>query len=262
MKKIISTILLATFIIPNLGVANLANAKEISSKAVVEEKAEIYPIPYPTYSLHLAYPNGGEVLDRNQVQTIKWMLASTNPRDTENYPCKEGEMCIAWPQLPYVKEISIDLYRRIAYKGECLEGEIDGTIKSGKCPGVERKIFVKHIAFANIGDNYYSWKIDNDIPDGKDYIIRISTEPYIYPTVKEENVVTPGERVDYPISVPVPGYLWDESDGTFTITGAITVPVPPVPPTPNLKAIIEALQKIVVELTKIIALLSGMTISQ
>ncbi len=102
----------------------------------------IYPIEY---KVTVVSPNGGEVLDRNTIQTIKWEV--TTPPGIAEVP-------------PFWPEASIDLFRKEYYK--C------GESSDQKCPGVVKSVFVRHIATVNLLDKSYSWRISSDIPNSKD----------------------------------------------------------------------------------------------
>jgi hypothetical protein len=133
-----------------------------------------------------------------------------------------------------------------------------------------RSLFVKHIAFVNVFNNNYLWKISDDIPNGKDYIVRISVGKRFLPCVLPQNTesrnaclreklaVPSGSRPE--IWPPVSRVYWDESDGNFTITGNITPS-----PIPDLTGVIKSLEKLssdlertAKELVNIIAILKGM----
>ena len=141
---------------------------------------------FPIVKIQVLFPNGGEVLDRNQIQTIKWKVEF----EPKSEPFSKER--IFW------RKASIDLLKKV--------------------PDKTQSIFVKHIGTVDLLDTEYYWRITPDIPNGPDYIIRISTGFKILPLIegKEEIKILPPK----PPRVP-PYWEWnfDESDGTFTITG-------------------------------------------
>ena len=201
---------------------------EIPETGVVDEETErcIFPI----FEVKVMSPNGGEVWDRNQIQTIKWEIVA--PSDGE---IEEGKY--------FRPRASIDLFKKVVITMPCPEGET--------CESVEKSVFVRHIATVNLFDRVYSWKITNDIKNGKDYVIRISLGKKIIPIILEKEVIEPEEI--WPIPPKPTWTYWDESDGTFEITGEI----PPLP-VPNLEKVIAILEKIALEIEKAIALLKEM----
>lgn len=193
----------------------------IPETGALDEATErcIYPIEY---KIKVVFPNGGEKLNRNEVQTIKWEIIG--PSEKEKY--------LFWPKA------SIDLFKR-------------------STGSQSKSVFVRHLAVVNLFDQSYSWRITNDIPNGSDYVIRISTGRGIVPIWIQEKTKVPTEikaEKIWPISPPIepkpikPMTIWDESDGTFEITGEIK----PSPVSPNLEEIITTLTKIVEELQKLI----------
>jgi hypothetical protein len=210
----------------------------------------IYPVGV---TFVVVYPNGGETLDRTQIQTIKWALPVASQTTPETKPL--------W------SEASIDLFRRIK-----------GTIACPPCPvgaycfcnpNEETSVFVRHIATVNLFDLNYSWRIAPDIPNGSDYVIRISAGSNIVPIWIQEKEAAPGASISvrpteiWPVP-PSPTNFWDESNGTFTISGEVqpcvcpTCPIPVCPVCPtnqNLEQAIVILQNMIAELQRAIALL-------
>lgn len=231
MKKTVLFFLLTSFILP-FGAANIAQAENLTVQTEKEE-AIPYPYPYPYISVRVLSPNGGETWDRDQLQTIKWEVIKEYPVYAQNQEkvCKENEKCGPyWP-----KNVTIDLYRRLAVI-TCETTQNDQT-KTNCVHSPENTEFVKHIAVADIESRYYSWKITPDIPDGKDYLIRITPQFVVSNKVKTEE---PGSVI-----YPYPNWGWDESDGPFTITTAVH-------PRPDLKPIIKALEEISLNLERAI----------
>lgn len=197
----------------------------------------IYPIGY---RVKVIYPNGGEVLDRNQIQTIRWEVIRPSKEPGPGIP----EMYPFWPM------VSIDLFRKIKVPVICKPCPPEGPCP--ECP-TEESIFVRHIAIANLFDQTYSWKIANDIPNSSDYVIRISIGKGIVPIWIQEKTKVPTLEIRtqeiWPKPPPVRAWIdWDESDGTFEITEEVK-------PIPNLDEVIEILEKIIGELQRAIALL-------
>jgi hypothetical protein len=171
---------------------------------------------FPKVKIQVIFPNGGEVLDRNQIQTIKWKVEI------------EPEVEPYLKERPFWKKASIDLLRRVP--GFCI---------MEPCP--PQSVFVKHIATVDLFDTAYSWQITPDIPNGSDYVIRISTGLRVLPLIEGKT------EIKIPSIVP-PYWEWnaDESDGTFTITGEIQSK-------PDLSEIIKILTEISKNLEKISA---------
>jgi hypothetical protein len=170
---------------------------------------------FPEIEITVISPNGGENWDRTQIQTIKWSATTTLQEvKTERYLWKKG---------------SIDLFRRVT---------VGTTTKS---------VFVKHVANVDLFDGIYSWRITPDIPSGSDYVIRISAGKRIVPLIRAERMkkVSPPEEI-WP-TPPVPPWTlsFDESDGTFTITGQAAQP--------DLSEVIKILEEINRDLERITA---------
>jgi hypothetical protein len=170
---------------------------------------------FPKVKIQVIFPNGGEVLDRNQIQTIRWRV--------EIEPAIEPYL----KEKPFWKKASIDLLRKVP--GFCI---------MESCP--PQSVFVKHIATVDLFDTAYSWKITSDVPNGSDYVIRISTGLRVLPLIEGKT------EIKIPSVVP---HYWewnaDESDGTFTITGEIQSK-------PDLSEIIKILTEISKNLEKIL----------
>ncbi|MGB9598812.1 MAG: peptidoglycan-binding protein [Minisyncoccales bacterium] len=182
---------------------------------------------FPEVKITVISPNGGENWDRNEIQTIKWKV--------EVAP---GEEFL--PEKYIWRKASIDLFKRVN----------------------SESVFVKHIATVDLFATAYSWRITPDIKNGSDYVIRISAGERIVPMIRAERmkkeVVQPPEPVP-----PVPPWklAFDESDGTFTISGEIQ-------PRPDLSEVIKILEEINRDLERITAnlkraldLLKGITIT-
>jgi len=201
----------------------------------------IYPVGR---TFVVVYPNGGETLDRTQIQTIKWEMIAAAQTTPETEPL--------W------SEASIDLFRRVP--SPCASAPCpSGTV----CPPCEAvaSVFIRHIATVNLFDLNYSWKITPDIPNGSDYVIRISTGRNIAPMWIQEKEAAPGASISvrpteiWPVP-PSPTNFWDESNGTFTISGEVRPCVCPICPiSPNLSEVIKILENISAELERTIALL-------
>ncbi len=182
---------------------------------------------FPSYKIRVIFPNGGEVLDRREIHTIKWELPPVAW-------IPEPELRGFWPK------VSIDLFKRITTTPVCPPGEECGT--------EEKSIFVKHIAFVPFWKGSYSWKISSDIPNDSNYVIRITLlQRKILPCI-----VAPDKRACLQQKLlPVPKKHWDESDGTFTIVGQVP------PPNSDIKEVIKILKEIAGQIERAIAILEG-----
>lgn len=215
---------------------------------VVDDATErcIYPVDY---QVKVISPNGGEVWDRNQIQTIRW--EATSPTSTP-----------AYKDYPFWNKASIDLFRKIKITPACGTATSTATSTALSCLPVEQSVFVKHIATADLFDQTYSWRIANSIPNGSDYVVRISIGKNIVPIWSQERALKEIE-IDTPTDIwPVPairGFSWDESDGKFTITGEsnCTCPECPTCNCPNVSEVIKILENITAELNKAMALLKS-----
>jgi hypothetical protein len=209
---------------------------------VIDDATEkcIYPIEY---KLRVLLPNGGESWKRDEIQTIKWEVIAPSGEELKSY--------VFWPKA------SIDLFRRVKVAVLCMV--CPAGQECPPCPPErEESIFVRHITTVNLFDLNYSWRITNDIPNGSDYVIRISIGEGIAPIWIQEKTKVPTVEIKTeeiwppePVS-PKPRIDWDESDGTFEITGEIT-PCPVCPACPNSEEIIASLTRIIEELQKLIA---------
>lgn len=177
---------------------------------------------FPDISVNVISPNGGENWDRNQIHLIKWELPATARQE------KFSQVKWLWPK------VSIDLFKRPP------EGVGSGSI------------FVKHIAFAPYWKGSHSWKISRDIPNGSDYVIRVTVvRRSILPCI-----VSPQKESCLQQRLPLIKN-WDESDGTFTISGEM-----PPHSTPDLSKVIEMLKRISDEINRVIEMLEGISVGQ
>jgi hypothetical protein len=180
---------------------------------------------FPRVKIQVLFPNGGEVLDRNQIHTIRWKV--------ELEPGIEPFL----KEKPIWKKASIDLLRKVPVY--CI---------TEPCP--PQSVFVKHIATVDLFDTAYSWKITPDIPNGSDYVIRISTGLRVLPLMEGKT------ELKIPSIVP-PYWEWtaDESDGTFTITGESQPKEGLTEIIKTLNEISKNLEKVLNELKRVIELL-------
>lgn len=219
----------------------------IPETGIIDDVTEkcIYPIGY---QIRVISPNGGEVWDRNETHTIQWEVI-------------EPEVSV--PERPLWSKASIDLFRRITIE-PCPPGSSEPRCLT---PVSQQSIFVRHIATVNLFDRAWTYypKSTSDVPNGSDYVIRISTGEGIVPIWEQEIKTTPGAAVPvrsaeiWPVIIPPSNWInWDESDGTFTITGEIQPCVcPTCPGCPDLTAVIKILENIITELQRAIALLKS-----
>lgn len=198
----------------------------------------IYPI---NYKVTVVSPNGGEVWDRNTIQTIKWDVTEPEVSIQNIKPI--------WPKA------SIDLFKRVpAVCPTCPAGA-----QCAPCLA-EQSVFVKHIATVNLFDKSYSWRVASDIPNSKDYVIRVSVGKNITLLWRWEknHGILPSATEIWPSTVPPAWMNWDESDKVFEITGTITPECPTCPVCPNnqkLEQVIAILENMIKELQKAISLL-------
>ena len=198
--------------------------KKIQKKCNVPETGIIDPATekciFPVdYKVTVLFPNGGEAWDRSQLQTIKWDAVLTTTQSQE-----EGVRA-----YPFWKKVSIDLFRKEA----------------------QESVFVKHVATVDLSDESYTWKIANDIPNGSNYIIRISAGRNVLPMIlheEEGSIIRPEEIWTLP---PHTGIFWDESDGKFSIAGSNPQPQPH----PDFGELIKLIEKISQELAQAIEML-------
>lgn len=181
----------------------------------------IFPVDY---RVTVVSPNGGESWDKGQIQTIKWSY--TYPVELKADDAKI---------MPQWAKVSIDLFRR--QNITCIQAPCDPV-----------SVFVKHLATVNLFNGSYSWKISSDIPNGSDYIVRISVGRGIMPLYRSEsdNTSVKPDQI-WPSSL----VNWDESDNPFTILGSQT------PPKENLKELLNVLEEMSRLLIKAIQILQG-----
>ena len=197
----------------------------------------IYPV---NYKVTVVSPNGGEVWDRNTIQTIKWDV--TEPDVTiQNLK-------------PFWSKASIDLFKRVA--------AVCPTCPAGaQCIPclAEQSVFVRHIATVNLFDESYSWRVASNIPNSKDYVIRVSVGKNIASLwrLEKNQISLPSSSTVWPSTMPSTWINWDESDGVFEITGIITPECPTCPACPNNDDLIASLNQIIEQLQKIITLLKS-----
>lgn len=184
------------------------------------------------YQVRVSSPNGGEKWSRDQIQTIKWEVIKPGQEIL-----KPGEKF----RPPIWPKASIDLFRRLSK----IDLETCSVSPEGVSTCPVESVFVKHLATVNLLKDSYSWKIDSDIANGSDYVIRITVGEGIVPMYLYEK----GEEAVRPDIWPSPNVNWDESDNPFTIEGKVT------PPVPELKQVLEILEKIAQDLVKVTQLL-------
>ncbi len=196
--------------------------KRLSLPETGELDERTQKVIFPELEVRVLSPNGGENWDRSQFHLIKWEL----PAQTENETFSKIKGL--WPR------VSIDLFKISS----------SGTSSNST--------FVKHIAFAPYWKGSHSWKISRDIPNGSDYVIRItSIRRSILPCL-----VSPQKESCLQEKLSL-AKDWDESDGTFTISGEVSPS-----PAPDLSKVIEALEKISSEINRVIEMLKGMSVDQ
>jgi hypothetical protein len=186
------------------------------------------------YQVKVSSPNGGEKWDKDQIQTIKWEVIQSRQEILND---EKKIMPPVWSKA------SIDLFRRLPN----IELKTCTVSPEGvqTCPAGTESLFVKHLATVNLFNNSYSWKIDSDIANGSDYVIRITVGEGIVPMYLYEK----GKEIIRPDIWPSPKVNWDESDNPFAIEGQVT------PPTSELKQLLEMFEQISLQMTKAIQLL-------
>ena len=187
---------------------------------------ETYKCIFPVdYKVTVVSPNGGEIWDRGQIQTIKWSVTYPIELKTNN----------AKIMPPHWSKASIDLFKGYVCRAEA-------------CPAyVPESVFVKHLATVNLFAGSYSWKISSDIPNSSDYVIRITVGEGIIPMSLYEK----GKETIAPDIWPSPKTSWDESDSPFSVTGSQT------PPNEDLKELLNILEEMSRLLTRAIQVLQG-----
>jgi len=220
-------------------IKKLQNKCGLPETGIIDDATEkcIYPI---NYKVKVVSPNGGEIWDRNTIQTIKWDVTEPNVTIQSIKPI--------WPKA------SIDLFKRVAPVCPTCPTEA----QCAPCP-TEQSVFVKHIATVNLFDKSYSWKLKTNISNSKDYVIRISIGQNITPLWRsdknQENISATSEI--WPNSVPSSLINWDESDKVFEIAGEIKPECPTCSAcdTQKIENVISILQNMIAELQKAVALL-------
>jgi len=167
------------------------------------------PQPYPYYRIEVKSPNGGEVWERNQTRKIAWQIYAPTYRQDEQSSRVDGA------------RVSIDIYDKT-------------SVPCGYAETCALPRFVKHIATVSMWDRSYNWRISDDIPNGKNYLVRIS--PFYLSALEIDCV---GCKETPSANSNVISSDWDESDDPFEITGYKSL---------NLEEIIKSLRKIRAEL--------------
>lgn len=208
-----------------------------------ETRGCLFPI---NRAVKVLAPNGGEVWDRSEIQTIKWEVVFSPPGPG---PAEETET------RPFWDKASIDLFRRVT--------GLPGEPRAEEMPEIIRSVFVKHIATVNMFDLVYSWRIGSEIPNSDDYVIRITLGSNILPLYwTEKQPVEPlpsqgeiwgeqAEQAEFMPPYPWP-VSWDESDSVFTIAGETCEK-------PDLKPVIALLEEAIKSLNAVLKLLYEMT---
>jgi len=209
-------------------IKRLQNKFNLPQTGVID--SETIELIFPHLKIKVLSPNGGESWNKNDIQTIKWTVVM--PTTDE----------IAQKSKYFRPKASIDLFRRIRIT-TC--PEVPTETEAAACKTVEKSVFVKHIAIVSLFDMAYSWKISSSVENGNDYVIRISTGRNITPALLEKDDTVVKQLWDIERNI-----YWDESDGTFTITGTT-----PEPHTPYLEEVIKILEEVVKELNRAIQLL-------
>jgi hypothetical protein len=187
----------------------------LAPTGVVDEKTLNVLFP-PIEKIVITSPKENENWDRNQIHQIQWQIVFL-----------ESQPETIRPRDYFWKKATISLF-----KEEESRADISSPVKA--------KRFIKHLATVNLADSSYSWKISNDIPNGENYLIRISVFP--------ELLMNPQE--------PLLGRkLWAESS-RFKISGEI---LPPPPPNnTELRELLDLMRNIATKLNEAIRILERM----
>ena len=212
----------------------------IAETGVADENTQkcIFPI---TQYIHVVSPNGGENWEKGKTYNITWTISLL-----------EEQLKDKTYSQPFWPKASIDLFTRPEFFCSQKPGATCNVpVVSG---------FVRHIATVNLFDGVYYWNIDEAIPNSSNYVIRISTGANIVPLWAQErngNKAVPPEEIWPSPSDVKPHWMiyWDESDNPFTITGENKPPCS----NPNLSEVISILERMSADISKVIALLKGIT---
>lgn len=162
---------------------------------VLDEATQTVIFP-PQITLELIAPNGGEVWDRAETQTISWKttIAPIKVGAREILPEARLEPGrVVPPTLPFFLRASLDLIR-----------DSDAS-------------FRYHLATVDLYQSQYRWRIPGSIPAGDDYRVQISAGSHVvclYQSEVEKEAIEICPPWRYPDNSAS-----DKSDNPFSISG-------------------------------------------
>jgi len=168
---------------------------------------------YPTsLSLAIISPNGGEVWDKNRIQTILWK-SSVSPITTLKHSTPvttPGATNGSAPATTVMPEPAPPIVRPFFT-------QVSLTLIKDSNPNLKY-----HIGTADVYQSSYSWKIPAFIPEAKDYRVRISAGgevPCLY-RMEAQGTTQNSMIAPHPCPMAYPQHsASDTSDATFAITG-------------------------------------------
>jgi len=207
---------------------------------IVDEKT--FNLIFPQIEkIEFVSPKENENWDRNQLHKIEWKvgLLENQSEEAKNY---------------FWKNASLDLFREEESAAEGIKSS--NNQRPEIFPPFKTKRFVKHIATVNLFNYSYLWKIPADIPNGENYLIRISVRPYFlepYPFLPEKPI-TPEE------TPPLKRRNLLAESGKFKISGILTPPTPNNPDNnPELRKLLDLMKDIAQRLNEAIRILERIT---
>ncbi|MBI1974810.1 MAG: peptidoglycan-binding protein [Parcubacteria group bacterium] len=196
---------------------------------------------FPCQTLRVVSPNGGETWQVGQSYDIVWVVDApyyilqepdVTGRKLKSLAPSRGAELPASAIRPFYPNLSIDLMR---------EG---------------RAVF--HIGGASLyGDQSFKWNIPRSILEARDYKVRIGMWKNVPEPFDCKLRPCPLAPEIYPS--PWRGYLWDESDDSFAITGGTPEVSPaPTPDYSKLRALRAEIVATIERLQKALQLIDGL----
>jgi len=178
---------------------------------------------FPCAAIQITSPDGGEVWNTGETHNITWDIqAPIYIQQTEDgrlhaMTATPGGTIPRGAIYPYFADLSIDL--------------------------TDSDTVVYHIGSVSLYNNTtFAWTIPSSIPHSSNYKVRISMWKNIpYPYDCKTNIC-PMVSQAYPIKWN--GYMWDESDASFTINDGAPTPSPMPLPLPNTSSLIHIRQQV------------------
>jgi len=189
-------------------VMNLQKKYNLPATGILDEKTQEILFPTNTDTeLVIVKPNGGEIWDKSEIHTISWKssIGAVTLDGRQVLPKTQSNTAGTAPSIaPFFPRASLDLIK-----------DSDSS-------------FIRHIATVDLYQSQYSWKIPMNIPEGKDYRVRISVGgdvPCLY--LYDKAITNMHSSTEPSCSREYPRYSSsDKSDRTFSITG-VNIPQPP-----------------------------------